>query len=292
MSTNCLVTKLKASIDNSNLQRLGYVKFIVKPNTTGRNGIGFKAGVTPEWKLEGNPASLYFSDSSYSVNNGQTATGVSEVYIVNSSNEDGILWVSNKYDIIRLYDWGHQDSIYTADSEDGNYILQNINYINMRISNKLNLDYLPDTLTEVRSYGGGKGNLSLFSKMSNLTSLRLDNASVTGNIASLSNLTNLTDLYLANMGGVAPYYGSITGKVETLLKGLLDTGKTSGTIRVDVHATFVTIKGLNTRAGTSNEYHDATFGVNTITVNDKNGNLYIQYNGTNWLDANGDIYTP
>lgn len=277
MANNCLVTTLKASVQNDNLPYLGRIKFIIPANSQGRNGIEGGGDAI----LEGDPTKVYFSDSTYSQNLGQTVPVSLGMYIVNNSNSDAVLWITNYYTITRIFDWGHQDNILIDKNDNGawlEYLSDSLNYFVGGLGKSfynINFDGLKNkiALTDISIRDAGTGNLDSFSGLVNLTTLRFINSAVKGNIASLIALKNLTTLVLTNDD-------SLYGDVEELFVGLLDAGKT-GELSFDMHGTQIKLHN----ATLANIFYSATFATNSIIIKDNNSNTVASYDGASWTYA-------
>lgn len=93
---------------------------------------------------------------------------------------------------------------------------------------------------------------------------------VTGDISILSNLVSLERLILD--------FTSVDGDLESLLEGLLASGRTSGSLHCDLEGSGVKFNSQSQGVGST---YDAVFGDNGISVS-KGGNIVASYDGTTW----------
>ena len=176
---NCLVTTLKAVVNNNSLLRMGEMRIkissIESPNEFSQSiKLRFMKNVDLEIIGEG-----YFTDATLSVNKGKKMTANAGDNIIHFSNGNYEIAVLDKYAIGGLL----------AAKEDGKFYSNKVININdFKYSN--NLVYIitgPNNLT---------GDISALSRLTSLTQLKISNNNLTGNISALSGLTSLTVLHI------------------------------------------------------------------------------------------------
>lgn len=190
----CLVTKLNASVSNSDILRLGEMRIWrdkVDSPTSGTQtfGIGVSTPVTLE--IVGNG---YFTDETLTANKGTVLTlptGDNDVWV---SNTDAKVAILNKYAITRL-------TSYFYNQTSGQYS-KNLHVDLSDLKYSPNLNFLKLDNSQVT------GDIANFTNKTALTGLNLGGTQITGDIASLSNLTLLATL---NLGGtqVTGYIGKL-----------------------------------------------------------------------------------
>lgn len=292
MANNCLVTTLIGSANNANLKKLDELWLRVTKNSTGRNRI---TGVGVKFELVGDPQQVYFSDSTYSQNNGQTVTAYDdELYIVNNTSEDAVLKVINYRKIKKIFTYDHQSNVNLQIHDDGSWL----QYIDdaateVSINSSRNLYYVDTqylknktSLTRVKLWYYSRGDISNLGGLTNLTELSINTSYITGDIASLSRLTKLTNINCSNTI-------TIGGKTESFLKGILDNKPDrSARLTFNFVDSSIKIKGSVYNTYKRSNYY-ADFNSGTISVYySGDSSLIAQYDGTHWKDENGNIYVP
>ena len=191
MENNCLVTKLKANVNDNSLLRMGEMRIkissIESPNEYSQSiTLGFSKSVDLEIIGEG-----YFTDATLSANNGKKMTASTAQNVIYFSNGNYEIAVLDKYAITGLL----------ASKQDGKFYSNKVININdFEYSNKLGFIVTgPNNLT---------GDISALSGLTSLTQLRISNNNLTGDISALSGLTSLTVLELGR--------NNLTGDISAL----------------------------------------------------------------------------
>lgn len=106
---NCLVTKLKGTVDNNSLLKIGEFKFDAKPTSTNNIVVGIQAAGDVTVRTN-SPVLTLINPKSETVLSGSTSVvipqsaAVTNVYVIDSALEDTItLYVDNKYKIQQLH---------------------------------------------------------------------------------------------------------------------------------------------------------------------------------------------
>ena len=176
---NCLVTTLKAAVNDNSLLRMGEMRIkissIESPNEFSQSiKLRFMKNVDLEIIGEG-----YFTDATLSVNNGKKMTCNAGDNIIHFSNGNYEIAVLDKYAINGLL----------ASKQDGEF------YPNKVVALEA-LKY-SDSLTYIITGDNNlTGNTSALSRLTSLTQLKIANNNLTGNISALSELTSLTVLHI------------------------------------------------------------------------------------------------
>lgn len=190
-----LVTKLKGSVSNTDLLRLGEMRIYIKKETSPTaksRSLQLNVSNTTVLEIVGNG---YFTDKTLSENKGKTTSLTSGYHTIYVSNDDVVLAILNKYGIVELYC--------------ENYTLEGSAN---RLHKSFDLEGLKYS-TRLRVLQGGcliTGDISLLGKSTNLTTIYLPNSLITGDISSLRNLVNLEVLNLET--------SSVTGDISSLSK--------------------------------------------------------------------------
>ena len=202
---NCLVTKLKSVVDNSNLLHLGEMRISFPEYTnTGENArsIVIKPRSAVTLSIIG---SGYFTDTTLSQNKGTTAS--LEAYV------DNTLYISN--DVVAVSVPDKYNLLHVLISRDSYFDLDTIKY-------SKSLEFL-DLYSK-----SSVGDIASLSKLTSLRGLTLlSSEGIYGDISSLGNLSSLSGLYLSGCNG-------ITGDVSSL-----SNLKLSDNFVVNANNTFV-----------------------------------------------------
>lgn len=236
---NCLITKLKTSIDNDNLLTLDYFTIWV-------NGIASPSD--DQMMVQINPSTR----TTIKVKKGTFSDGTTERIISPSqwgsqlilSNDGGIVLVK-KTDIASIYFSGTTDRNHiTIDAQD--------------LHGMLNINAL--TLRELRIKNG---TTSDFAKLLSLTNLTLDDSLVTddfitGKIEDFAPLINLTT-FLCTLKNVS-------GNLEDFIAGQCKAGRISGTLSFNSIWSKIHFNGAS-----FNKYFGITYTDTgaTVTINDE-----------------------
>ena len=194
---NCLVTKLKGSISNNELLRIGEMRIrIAKVGnpTDATQGFGIEVNKSVVLEIVGDG---YFTDKTLNVNKGKNITlnvGINGVWV---SNEDVEIAILDKYSITKISrNFPNQTSAAYGSNK-------YLNLSDLKYSNALtSLDLSGSQVT---------GDIANLKGLTALTTLNLSGSQVTGDIANLKGLTALTSLNLRST--------QVTGDI-TNLKGL------------------------------------------------------------------------
>jgi hypothetical protein len=204
---NCLVTKLKASVQNDDLKVLGAIKIVVDPTEDAwANSRNIHILPLTDVELEAYTSDSYFVNSS-GVNIGTTITITTAKDYVYFSTAGGTYYVKNKYGISRLD--ATNTSIHPIIIDDFGY---------------------NDGLT--RLSGRLSGNLSALAGKTVLNHLVTNNdvKEITGKLDSLADCTAITNLQLTAQNKITPSDIAVLGKLTNLTTLGIGTTNTYGTI--------------------------------------------------------------
>lgn len=224
MATNCLVTKLKGTIDNDALMKLGELRFNVtqvsSPNTT----------------------NLTLMVVNYSTVEPEGVTYDTSTYIV--SNTNGKLSFFPKYQITVIRN-SNLDKFNMRIQNTPDDIFNNclsLREIKANFSETLDITdfykYSCPALEElIMEKGDVKGNISGLANHTAFTYLGFNYCTnITGEITSLANLTELTTLYLTST--------QVSGELADLATAQVTNGRTSGILSIYVNA-IITSNGVH-----------------------------------------------
>ena len=186
---DCLITKLKGTVNDGSLPKLGSMLFNLRTTTT--NLVKIEA-IGKDVSFSSADGSNVFSissggeDKTNVINVGESNT----VFYVDASN--GItISIDNKYNLEKL-------DVYR--SSDTNELTVDLNFEDLKYCKKLNWLAL--------SYMRLTGDISALQNLTALTTIYLNSTQVTGDISALQNLTALTN--------VALYGTQVTGSLDSL----------------------------------------------------------------------------
>ena len=186
---DCLITKLKGTVNDGSLPKLGSMLFNLRTTTT--NLVKIEA-IGKDVSFSSADGSNVFSissggeDKTNVINVGESNT----VFYVDASN--GItISIDNKYNLEKL-------DVYR--SSDTNELTVDLNFEDLKYCKKLNWLAL--------SYMRLTGDISALQNLTALTTIYLNSTQVTGDISALQNLTALTN--------VALYGTQVTGDISAL----------------------------------------------------------------------------
>ena len=188
----CLVTKLKGTVNDSGLFKLGEMSITIKAGSQAR--LDLQYGEETQVYLIGDG---YFTDSSYSANNGKTkkltANNVNNVYI--KTNGECSLRIP-KYNIQWIDANGKTASIYGGlDTLKYSTNLKHLTFVNDCYGDIENLRNCPLVLLNLAATDCC-GDIEVLSDKIDITSINLAETHVDGNISSLMDLDLLETLYL------------------------------------------------------------------------------------------------
>ena len=286
---NCLVTKLKGSVNNDNLLKVG--EFVVK--------FFHSASVSDSWNRyinvgnldQVNPTTIriigngYFTDSTFTQNLGKTISAVGDITAyVSDEQEDVTVAIGYNYRLgaITLGYNGYMD----------------IDQLQFNQFTRCSaIRFLQGDETKPKNYGNIKsfenfwidctennGRLQIHCSaiagsiedinLNHVYWLELVGASnITGNIENIVVAPNITKLSISNT--------KISGSIETFLEHLLAAGK-ADTMQISSYDNNTT---WNSVVGGHLGSIDVSFGTNSITVS-VNGTTIGEYNGSNWSYPN------
>lgn len=278
---NCLVTKLKSVVNNDALFKMGELAFIVPKNTNNWVSIESlaKDGLYMLYTLRSNDANVYFSDSTYSVDNGKTTRSGDNLYIKNGSSEDVYLICEDKYRIRELFSWDHQDNVSLAlPFETGNFLkyLPNLRHLRIKEGNIVSKNLIECSSLTVIKLSNNISTIDLndINRLTNIQSLYFWVSTLRGNISLLSPLINMTSLQIS-------YCNGTFGTLESLLEGLLTNGKTSN---LDCYIYNNTNEITFHNVKTQTKHYICAFSTNSISVSVDNV-VVATYNGSTWTYA-------
>lgn len=203
----CLVTKLKGSISDSSLKKVGEmrIKFgVSKTANKQTRGLSMMFGRDVKLEIIGNG---YFTDETITENKGKTysATAWGNGHIVYISNDSIELSISDKYSIVSIstYD-GYKNQWSAFDPKEMSFDIEDLRYSSSLQSLKLR---------GTSAYG----DLSSLANNTSLKYIDLQGTSIKGDIANLKNNADMTHLF-----GSKDFYGDIASlsnkpKLEYLL---------------------------------------------------------------------------
>ena len=186
---DCLVTKLKGTVNDGSLPKLGSMLFKLRTTTT--NLVKIEA-IGKDVSFSSADGSNVFSTSS----GGEEKTNVIKVGESNTvfyvdASKGVTISIDNKYNLEKL-------DVYR--SADHNELTVDLNFEDLKYCKKLNwLALISMNLT---------GDISALQNLTALTSISFDSTQVSGDISALSGLTALTDIRLYNT--------NVTGSLDSL----------------------------------------------------------------------------
>ena len=257
---DCLVTKLKGSVQNDNLPKLGVLKFWV-PATTGQY-IALKAAAGDPCKISAVDRSI----AEYTIPVDPESGG-----IVPPTNA-GYLEISNKY-ALKAINLSFTISANTPD--DKTLDITELNYLTSLVSFSFKLkgnleDYNPvdpSIITEINVVAAQTilgGNISTLTRFVNLVSISFNTCNaITGTLQSLAPLANITKISF-------PGCRNITGSIEAYVAACVALGRTNGEVFITVQESGITWKGNTIAANQSGTMTWSTSGgTTTITYLDE-----------------------
>lgn len=191
----CLVTKLKGSISDSSLKKVGEMRIKLGVSKTANKqtrGLSMMFSKNVELKIIGDG---YFTDETITENKGKTysATAWGNGHIVYISNNSVELSISDKYSIVSIstYD-GYKNQWSVFNPKEISFDIEDLRY-----SSSLESLKLRGTSTY--------GDLSSLANNTSLKYIDLQDTSIKGDIANLKNNANMTHLFLTGKD----FYGDI-----------------------------------------------------------------------------------
>lgn len=283
MSTNCLKTTLKATIDNNSLRKFGKVYVFYD---TPANDMVVIQGTKPQTiKIVGDG---YFTNSSYTSNDGKTATITTAfnkyikvtgtAYLEVDDAEYGItsIYTGKGYIDADFILYRNFTSVDVKGLKSGSFLVQGClkNLTTFGLENGL-VDTMAfsgsTTLSSLNLTSNNKasGNILVFAN-NNLTSITIRNTSLEGDIVNLSKCISATTMTLRNT--------NLYGSIESLVEGLYSNGKASGTIAIEFGGTNITFHG-NTFSTVG---YYLVFSSSGVSVTNGGATTYATYDGSTW----------
>ena len=243
---NCLVTKLKDVVDNSNLTKLGELFFDISSNvSTNTVKLYCPASVSerPQIRVVGDGTIRIKSDSTDTWEEStKNATLTLEWYTIEFSAGVYRVFISNKYNLYITGAWGNLENKY------GLYL----NTSELKYTTILNYTHMRNIYLT--------GNLNELKFSPSVTEFNVCATDISGDIKDfVSLLPNLVRILVTSCANVG-------GSIEEFAQACLDAGKTSGVIKVDARLTNVRYNGVVPNC----DRFDITFSGDTYTVEEKN----------------------
>lgn len=301
MSTNCLVTKLKGSVEGIT----EYFNAFTLDLQSGNHEISLGNTSGKEKRIIGD--GYFCSDNTYSDNLGDSVTTatvyikvtnpcklvVFDEYQINEMNNGtSPNYIGGDFSFLKYRTFSKPFVIkITSDSE---FNINNFNFIEnyngmLYIATNAGSQQKAKLTGDIAAFSQIKsskitmtknhlyGNISVLANNPNYTNIELYNNDINGNIETL---TNLVDIVVLNIG-----MSNIQGSVETLLEGLWRNGKRTNITSLGCHTSNCTFHG-STWNGID---FVVAFDNNGITVTAKAGtkaDLPATFDGTTWHYAN------
>lgn len=256
---NCLITKLKAAVDNGDLKKLGVLTLSIKSlssadYTNNPNSTYFTLIVNDavEVKVVGD-GYIGISSGDRTHESLQLSAGTTNIYL---SNANFKVEISNKYAITTITCSGS----FSCPSMVGLDITE--------------LDYVTGLTALTNSYNNAKvyGDISALVKASPLATLRLDNSNITGDVTNVS-------AAVTGLGGTK-IYGDFTKMLKattqakpSFFKGLNSTQMRDGEMSVDMSQAPAVVTFLDST--NTNEYIKCRWSNTRASAN----NIIAMYSG-------------
>lgn len=251
----CLITKLKGTVSNNTLLKVGELRINFSATGSSRKmQIRFTSDITLVC------TGGFFTDESLSVNNGTTYTckqdKIETIYVSNGSGYISCLNGKYKCSLINI-----SNSCYFIDTDDlkfdsdllfaaldsslstgglSSLCLARITDLGVSTTNiygDISAIANCKNLNTASLYNSPniKGDIAVFKNTPKLTSLILGNAGIYGDIISFSSCLKLTTLNIPRT--------NLTGTVESLANALFTAGRNSGQIKLTCDNTHITFNG-------------------------------------------------
>lgn len=297
MANNCLVTKLKSSVNNESLLTLGKIIVdVLQVDNMPVSDRSLSLTGTGTITLKVISGSIYFTDSTGSQNQGTTKTGNNTIgcYV---SNGNGKIEISSKYDVNVL---GSSSSLYEYFSINcAQFDYLNANHDNENVSIKLpakasgdiglmyninlkslDVQYSKNVYGNIhcKSYGSG-GMLFINNSAAGIDFSNEDVDFAEIQVQNNKNVTGtLADCVSLNLTRLSAYNSTLTGSVEDFFKRFWTLGKRSGDNVTLIAYLPQTFKGNNIIVNTTYVGEFTNAGI-VLTVG---GSQVASYNGTSW----------
>lgn len=216
----CLVTKLKESVDDSSLERIGELRFTMGVDeipSSGNRLITLASDVVQTVSIiDGN---AYFTDSTFTQNYGQvtelSAGTLTALYI---SNEECVISIANKYELTNFFirSDGETSTVHSTAKFD---------ISNLEGCTKLTVCYLPNSNVY--------GDIAVFDSCPNLQrlSLRYD-SEIFGNLNAFTNLTQLQSVDLRDVPLITGDIASFANTANAITYVMISSSNVTGDISV------------------------------------------------------------
>lgn len=260
----CLITKLKGSVNDDSLPKLGEaviegVEYDTQASILSLNISPRESGVV--CRVSGTGTYLTLGDSESHLSEAEIPVSNTTIKIYNPSFSDIRIFFSKK-SAIKYFGFNQTNTVKfplyllnqfttiekvgaSSDYRISNSIYGDIIYLK-KFSNMQQLFLLGQT--------GIYGDISVFKDMINMKNISLGYAKVSGDISNLGKLTKCVQFNFADT--------QVSGKLEDLCQSLYDNGLTSGTITVNFQRSAVTYQDSPISSG-----HTATFNNDGYTIN-------------------------
>ena len=251
MANDCLVTKLKATVNNSNLKKLGVIKMRIVVGANAQiNRMAENSTLGAQMKIKAYGDGYFTTTKGGNVRLGDEVTFSQEVFPVQGEYDIEVSYKYNAHDLVML-----NVTVKDIDFSDFDYTeLKNIGYF--EDSTNVDYDKIPsknfNNLVNLNfdTNRNGKLNIDNFANNTTLTILRINsvvNGQISGNISALSNNTALTKFDcktskitgdISALGGCTAltrteiYQSKISGSIESLAAAQVAAGRTSGSLVV------------------------------------------------------------
>lgn len=264
----CLVTTLKAVVNNNNLPFYGGFVFSIDSANSGDLNLLNRGNKNLSIKILEGDGSFY---SLANENLGREIGNINFRYQSPTGDTAKIL-VKSKYDINVLNnDYGIKTYAKLKDLKFMNMIKLKNTIVTGDISNLANSSSLEECFINVINC---EGDIIVFKDKVNIKSLIFSGyglaTNITGDITTLSGLVNAIMINLAHLP-------NITGKYETLIENMYKNGRRSGTM-----INYFGPKCMfNNQPISGNNKYEATFSDSGVSVS-KDSVVVGTYNGTEW----------
>lgn len=241
---NCIITKLNGTVDNSSLEKFGYLYVHVKAVNTNTyqqrdiavNGLNVSLEnpviietVDGSAKLSRN-TDLSSPSNKIEISVSPGPASVAHVYVLDGEYD---VCIKNKYELTLYNPSGAENRCVIGDISIFKYCTY-LKFLNFNFNTNI------------------KGSIDELSGLENVESLNVTKTSVSGNIVSLAGMTKLTYLNLSR--------SSVGGAIESLLNSMASS-RTSGELTIYYHNSNITYNGSTT---TSTSGINVKFGTSMV----------------------------
>lgn len=279
---NCLVTKLKAVVNNDNLEKFG----VLVLKTTSKDQGAYKLSVSMQ-----NPGTIDAVDGGTIKSYGRGGTTDTHQDIP-ALTPEGTTWkaalstentfeLKNKYDLLTL-------SMFSDEYYDNFDLAQLKGCYNLKVftgcvtGNLSSISELTSltklNLTRASNSRKLKGDISSLASLLNLTNLGLDrNTALTGSISDLGTLVNLKELAMRDTG--------VVGAIEEFVAAQIGNGRNNcESLATSAFNTAITFKGSTAYSSGSNKTlswtRDTSTGATHITLGEDSVDIVVNADGS------------